>query len=64
MIDFTGCSLTEAATMASRTPACVLGLARKGAIAPGCDADLVILDKSLQVIATLAAGKLVYDRKQ
>jgi N-acetylglucosamine-6-phosphate deacetylase len=64
MIDFTGCSLTEAVRMATHTPAQVLGLRRKGAIAPGYDADLVILDKSLQVISTIVAGMLVYDRKR
>jgi len=35
MMAFTGCSLAEAVTMASTTPARLLGLARKGRIAVG-----------------------------
>ena len=60
---FTGCSLAQAVTMATRTPARVLGLERKGAIAAGYDADLVILDPSLQVSSTFIGGKLVYHRE-
>jgi N-acetylglucosamine-6-phosphate deacetylase len=62
MIQFTGCSLAEAQTMASATPAQVLGLDRKGRIAAGCDADLVILDESLHVTHTIIAGQVVYTR--
>jgi N-acetylglucosamine-6-phosphate deacetylase len=60
VIEFTGCSLAEALTMATATPARVLRLDRKGRIAPGCDADLVILDESLHVERTLVAGRSVY----
>ena len=62
VIEFTGCSLAESLTMATATPARVLGLDRKGRIAPGCDADLVILDESGHVERTLVAGKSVYER--
>jgi N-acetylglucosamine-6-phosphate deacetylase len=61
-IAFIGCSLAEAVTMASCTPARVLGLERKGRIAPGCDADLVILDKAARVTHTFVAGHLVYEK--
>ena len=60
MIEFSGCSLADAINMASRTPAKVLGLNRKGRIAEGCDADIVILDKKLNVQKTFVAGKLVF----
>jgi N-acetylglucosamine-6-phosphate deacetylase len=40
-------SLTEAVTMATLSPAKVLGLRKKGRIAPGYDADLLILDSDL-----------------
>ena len=63
MIAFADCTLAEALAMASTTPARVLSLDRQGRIAPGCDADLVILDESLQVERTLVAGKTVYERK-
>jgi N-acetylglucosamine-6-phosphate deacetylase len=61
MIAFTGCSLAEAVTMASTTPARLLGLARKGRIAAGCDADLVVLDEQLRVRQTWVGGRLVYE---
>ncbi len=60
LIDYTGCSVAEALTMASRTPADLLRLERKGRIAPGADADILLLDPSLQVQATLVAGEVVY----
>jgi N-acetylglucosamine-6-phosphate deacetylase len=63
VIGFTGCSLAEALIMATATPARVLGLNRKGRIASGCDADLVILDEALQVERSIVAGKSVYERK-
>lgn len=62
MMAFTGCSLAEAVTMASATPARVLGLARKGQIAPGFDADLTVLDADGGVVMTLAGGEVVYQR--
>jgi N-acetylglucosamine-6-phosphate deacetylase len=61
-IEFTGCSLAEAVTMASCTPARVLGLERKGRVAPCCDADLVILDRTLHVTHTFVAGQLAYEK--
>jgi len=59
-VEFTQCSVGEAITMAAATPARLLGLERKGRIAPGCDADVVILDDALHVTHTLVAGQVVY----
>lgn len=44
-----GVPLAEAVRLAATTPAAVLGLADRGAIAPGLRADLVLLDEDLRV---------------
>lgn len=47
----------------STNAARVLGMTdRKGGICPGMDADLVLLDESIQVKMTLVSGKIVYQR--
>jgi N-acetylglucosamine-6-phosphate deacetylase len=56
-----GLPLADALRMASATPARVLGLeGSKGALAPGFDADLVVLDDALAVTATMVAGAWVH----
>lgn len=61
MFRMAGCSLAEAVEMASLTPARVMGLdGRKGRVAPGCDADIVVLGPDMHVRATLVGGELVY----
>jgi len=55
-----GASPEEALRMASEVPARVLGLDRKGRLAVGCDADLVLLDEELRVRATLVGGRVVH----
>jgi len=49
----------RACALCSRTPARLLGL-NKGEIAPGRDADLVVLGPGLEVRCTIASGKVVY----
>ena len=51
--------LTEAVRMASTNPARLAGAKQKGAIAPGMDADLVLLDKSLAPRWVMAMGEIV-----
>lgn len=52
--------LTQAWAMASATPARVIGLDdRKGSLAAGKDADLLILDEQMQVAGVCAMGKMV-----
>ena len=54
---------TEATQMATLNAASVIGLAeRKGKVAPGYDADLVVLSRDLDVEMTFVAGRLVYER--
>lgn len=62
VMSFTGCSLAEAVRAASTTPANLLRLERKGRIASGCDADLVLLSPQNEVTHTFVAGGLVYAR--
>lgn len=61
MVRFTGCSMTEAVTMASLTPARLLGLDQKmGKIAIGYQADLVVLDEKLTPKFTFIKGEVAY----
>jgi N-acetylglucosamine-6-phosphate deacetylase len=65
MVKFAGIPVHAAISMASSTPARLIGLAgRKGRIEPEMDADIVLLDaETLQVRATLVMGDAVYERK-
>lgn len=49
-----GLPMVEAARMAATTPARVIGLDKR--LAPGCDADLVVLDDQLRVRRVMRAG--------
>ncbi|HLT58976.1 MAG TPA: N-acetylglucosamine-6-phosphate deacetylase [Limnochordales bacterium] len=61
MVRRVGVPLVEAVRMASLTPAEALGLSgRFGRLAPGCAADVVILDNDLGVKMTLVAGEVVF----
>jgi N-acetylglucosamine-6-phosphate deacetylase len=54
----TGCSLSAALPLVTTTPARLLGLAhRKGRIAPGYDADLLLLDKVGRVVKSWVGGE-------
>ncbi|MDW5595543.1 N-acetylglucosamine-6-phosphate deacetylase [Conexibacter stalactiti] len=59
-VAFGGVTLADAARMAATTPAELLGIGdRKGSIAPGRDADLVVLDRDLALTRVLARGAWV-----
>lgn len=47
--------------MGTLNPARVIGLAHKGRLAPGADADLVLWDNDLRPSKTWAAGQLTYE---
>ncbi len=58
---FTGCSLKTAIDTVSLNPARLLGIeARKGTIAVGKDADLVVLDHDFSVWMTIIDGRIIY----
>jgi N-acetylglucosamine-6-phosphate deacetylase len=60
MVELVGASLQEAVMMATINPAKVLGVEnRKGSIASGKDADLVILDEELNVCSTVVKGEVL-----
>ncbi|MBQ5777552.1 MAG: amidohydrolase family protein [Oscillospiraceae bacterium] len=54
-----GIPLCDCVRMLTDTPARRIGLSSKGRIAPGYDADIVLLDKNLQVIAVMAGGWII-----
>lgn len=63
LVDFTGCSVVTAINTVTQNPARILGMHDKtGSIAPGQDADLVVLDEDFTVHATIVAGEVIYRR--
>jgi N-acetylglucosamine-6-phosphate deacetylase len=63
VVAWSGVGVSEACRMASEVPARVLGLESKGTLAPGKDADLVLLDDHLRVTATFRGGESVFRRE-
>jgi N-acetylglucosamine-6-phosphate deacetylase len=62
LVTMMGFSLVEAAIMCSSSPAKALNLEGFGAIVPGAFADLVVLDRDLNVVHTFIAGSAVWSR--
>ncbi len=66
-VSFLGIDVATAFRLCSTNPARVAGAqARKGAVEVGFDADLVMLDEGLRVVATVCGGRLEYsaDRRR
>ena len=59
----TGCSVNELVAMTSATAANELGLASKGKIRDGADADIAILDDDLNVQLTICRGTIAYRKE-
>ena len=61
MVNEAGCSMPEAVRMITENPAKVMGIFdRKGSIAPGKDADIVIFDENVNVLRTMIKGEVIY----
>jgi N-acetylglucosamine-6-phosphate deacetylase len=59
LVNLVGLPLEQALVPATRVPADVLGL-RKGCLAPGYDADIVLLDGDYRPVFTMLEGEVVY----
>jgi N-acetylglucosamine-6-phosphate deacetylase len=53
-------SILEASILCSRTAARLLGLDSKGYLAAGMDADILLLDKTLELKTTIVGGEVMY----
>ena len=63
MVGQVGVSLSDAFRMASETPAKIMGIDdRKGTLAKGMDADMIVLDSEITIWATMVGGDIVYNR--
>ena len=64
MVRLADVSLLDAVRMASTTPARIMGIeTRKGSLAPGKDADIVIFDENLTINTTIVGGHIIYSNK-
>jgi N-acetylglucosamine-6-phosphate deacetylase len=65
ILAFTGCTIPEAARMASTTPARLIGEGRRrGRLTPGYDADVTVLSPDLSVEAVWRGSERVYERAE
>jgi len=54
----------DAEKMITATPARILGISgKKGDLAVGKDADILIFDSNITIIKTIINGKIKYDRQ-
>lgn len=60
MMAFTDLPLQKVIGMASAVPARAMRLPHKGKLATGCDADVVLLNRELEVMMTIVGGNVVY----
>lgn len=62
MVSLADVPLVQAIRMMTRTPARILGISSaKGTLAAGMDADVVVLDSTLDVWMTMVAGRVVFE---
>jgi N-acetylglucosamine-6-phosphate deacetylase len=64
MVQLAGVPLSEAVRMTSFNPARIIGAEKRiGSIETGKDANLVLLDKGLNVVKTLVKGKIIFSEE-
>ncbi len=61
LVRFTGQGPEKVLPLLTENPSRLIGLKGKGAIAPGMDADMVVLDEELNVCATYVGGTCVFE---
>lgn len=65
MIELADVSLLNAVKMISSTPARIMGVHdKKGILAVGKDADIVLFDESIEVDTTIVKGKVVFEQQK
>lgn len=63
MVNLTGIPLTDAIQMITTTPARIMGVSdKKGSLAKGKDADIVIFDDNINIQKTIIKGNIVYSK--
>ncbi len=63
MIQMAGVPLMEAVQMATITPAIIMKIDdKKGSLAIGKDADIVIFDENINVEMTIIKGKVIHEK--
>jgi N-acetylglucosamine-6-phosphate deacetylase len=62
LMEFTGCELAEALACVTSTPADLLGLDDRGRLTVGSRADLAILDRDAELVATVIGGVTAWQR--
>ncbi len=60
LVAFTGCSVPDAVTTVTATPARLLGLTDRGRLARGARADVTVLDGDLAVVVTIVGGEVAW----
>lgn len=60
LVQYCDVPLADALVMAAATPAASVGAITKGSLAPGKDADVVVLGEDLSIIRTVARGRTIH----
>jgi N-acetylglucosamine-6-phosphate deacetylase len=63
LMAFAGVALPAAVAAVTTSPAALLGLDDRGTVSPGAVGDLVVLDPTGHVVATVIGGRVAFDRR-